>query len=262
VPFRSQNFRCRSLGISKGCASSGQGLKGGSFTRAFPHQSVKSSTSGRLESKTMAPFPVSHVLLETPTGVMLRGVSFAELRQHLGGSKLRVQPSVSWNVLAGDADALHIRPSGLRLAIRRWFTWERVLTLAARQLNMLSARISVVDRFISRTAELALLDDWPAKVVEPAELLRLWHEVWACQCALRFLAKFVCIFECDQFAAIGVASIVAAPWLPSSRHRGNCFCSGNKLFPANILYDKDFPCRSRHQRDKDSLAEYIRVRLD
>jgi hypothetical protein len=117
------------------------------------------------------PAPINHVLLETPAGIALQGVALVDLRQHLGDGVTGIQPSVSWNALIGTQEHLQVRPKGLRAALRRWFSWEDVLTRSAHLLNLMGSVKTLVDQRGRYVADLALADDWPAKVVGHESLL-------------------------------------------------------------------------------------------
>jgi hypothetical protein len=120
----------------------------------------------------MGPPPINHVLIETSSGITLRGATLVDLRQHLGNGITGIQPSVSWNALVGAHEQLQVGPEGLHAALRRWFSWEDALTRTAHLLNLLGSPKTLVDQRGHHIAMLALADDWPAKVVGYDALLK------------------------------------------------------------------------------------------
>lgn len=112
-----------------------------------------------------------HLLLELPSGIAIQGAPIGKLEEYLARSGLGVQSSVSWDVLVGRADAARVTRDALRGAIRRWFSWEEALVFTAHQLGMMGAPLEVAGRFVERAADLALADDWPARLLGSESLL-------------------------------------------------------------------------------------------
>jgi hypothetical protein len=119
----------------------------------------------------MPRLPLHHILLETTAGVTLQGTTLIELQQHLGDAVTGIQPSVSWNAIVGEHERLRVTARDLQSAIRRWFPWEEVLIRAAHLLNLLGSPKTLVNERGRHVAELALGDDWPAKIAGSQHLL-------------------------------------------------------------------------------------------
>jgi hypothetical protein len=103
--------------------------------------------------------------------VAIQGAQLDVVDDHLARSELGVQSSVSWDVLVGAADVARVSPDELRAAMRRWFSWDETLVYAAHQLGMLGAAPEVAARFVAHAANLAVADEWPARLLGADSLL-------------------------------------------------------------------------------------------